>query len=351
MQLAASTPGMTGADLANLVNEAALLAARSRGTECFQRDLMEALEKVQLGPRATSSSRRGSTPDGVSRSGPCAVGDVAAGRRSRAQGLHHSARPRLGRDPVHAGTDRYGYDATYLRGRIIGALGGMAAEAGVFDVITTGSESDLEVVTRIARSMVGRWGMSERVGKLSVFPAEGDPRMAGVSDDTLNAVDEEVRRITDECYAEARRLFGRTGQDFDRIVEQLMLARRVSKRRKSMPRQASIVRSRPSVLCPFYRNSDSACHPVGFPVCGAIASLVATLAPAGMARRSAIPPDFLRLYEGLHPLCVTIDPTSQKLPRTGICDVPFGVEEPLLDMNERLGLPQRRHIQIGKYVA
>ena len=78
--------------------------------------------------------------------------------------------------------DRYGYDANYLRGRIIGALGGMAAEQEVFDVVTTGAESDLETVTRIARSMVGRWGMSERIGTLSVLPAEGDPRMAGVSD-------------------------------------------------------------------------------------------------------------------------------------------------------------------------
>jgi cell division protease FtsH len=67
--------------------------------------------------------------------------------------------------------------------------------------VTTGAESDLETVTRIARSMVGRWGMSERIGKLSVLPAEGDARMAGASDDTLNAVDDEVRRVTDECYA------------------------------------------------------------------------------------------------------------------------------------------------------
>ena len=103
-------------------------------------------------------------------------------------------------------SDRYGYDANYLRGRIIGALGGMAAEQEVFNVVTTGAENDLEMVTRIARSMVGRWGMSDRIGTLSVLPADGDPRMAGISDGLLDAVDEEVRRITDECYAEARRL-------------------------------------------------------------------------------------------------------------------------------------------------
>jgi cell division protease FtsH len=118
--------------------------------------------------------------------------------------------------------DRYGYDADYLRGRIIGALGGMAAEQEVFNIVTTGSENDLEMVTRIARSMVGRWGMSERIGTLSVLPAEGDPRMAGISDGLLDAVDEEVRRITDECYAEARRLLKENRDKLDAIVVQLL---------------------------------------------------------------------------------------------------------------------------------
>jgi cell division protease FtsH len=65
--------------------------------------------------------------------------------------------------------------------------------------------------------------MSERIGKLSVLPAEGDPRIAGISDDMLNAVDEEVRRITDECYAEARRLLRENRSKLDRIVEQLLI--------------------------------------------------------------------------------------------------------------------------------
>jgi cell division protease FtsH len=118
--------------------------------------------------------------------------------------------------------DRYGYDANYLRGRIIGALGGMAAEQEVFNVVTTGAENDLEMVTRIARSMVGRWGMSERIGTLSVLPAEGDPRMAGVSDGLLDALDEEVRRITEECYAEARRLLRDHREQLDAIVDRLL---------------------------------------------------------------------------------------------------------------------------------
>jgi cell division protease FtsH len=118
--------------------------------------------------------------------------------------------------------DRYGHDQVYLRGRIIGALGGMAAEREVFNVVTTGAESDLESVTRIARSMVGRWGMSERIGTLSVLPQEGDPRMAGVSENLLNIVDDEVRRIVDECYSEARRSLRDNREKLDSIVTQLL---------------------------------------------------------------------------------------------------------------------------------
>jgi cell division protease FtsH len=98
----------------------------------------------------------------------------------------------------------------------------MAAEQEVFNIVTTGAENDLELVTRIARSMVGRWGMSERIGTLSVLPSEGDPRMAGVSDGLLNVVDEEVRRITDECYMDARRLLRDNRDKLDAIVVQLL---------------------------------------------------------------------------------------------------------------------------------
>ena len=92
----------------------------------------------------------------------------------------------------------------------------------VFNVVTTGQRRP-ETVTRIARSMVGRWGMSERIGTLSVLPAEGDPRMAGISNGLLDAVDEEVRRITDECYADARRLLKENRDKLDAIVAQLLV--------------------------------------------------------------------------------------------------------------------------------
>jgi cell division protease FtsH len=222
-QLAASTPGMTGADIANLVNEAALLAARRRQDVVHQRDLTEALEKVQLGTarnvvipeaqrRRTAYHEAGHALIGMLQPGADPVRKVSIIPRGRALGVTLSTPE----------SDRYGYDAVYLRGRIIGALGGMAAEHEVFDLVTTGAESDLETVTRIARSMVGRWGMSERIGRLSVLPADGDPRMAGVSEGLLDAVDEEVRRITDECYEEARRLLRENRDKLDAIVVQLL---------------------------------------------------------------------------------------------------------------------------------
>jgi cell division protease FtsH len=223
-QLASSTPGMTGADLANLVNEAALLAARRREDAVSQRDLTDALEKVQLGTarnvvipeeqrRRTAYHEAGHALLGMLQPGADPVRKVSIIPRGRALGVTLSTPE----------SDRYGYDANYLRGRIIGALGGMAAEQEVFNLVTTGAESDLEIVTRIARSMVGRWGMSERIGTLSVLPAEGDPRMAGISDGLLDAVDEEVRRICDECYTEARRLLKENRDKLDAIVAQLLV--------------------------------------------------------------------------------------------------------------------------------
>ena len=248
-RLASSTPGMTGADLANLVNEAALLAARRSQDVVHHRDLSDALEKVQLGTarnvvipdeerRRTAYHEAGHALIGMLQPGADPVRKVSIIPRGRALGVTLSTPE----------SDRYGYDANYLRGRIIGALGGMAAEQEVFNVVTTGAENDLEMVTRIARSMVGRWGMSERIGTLSVLPTEGDPRMAGVSDALLDAVDEEVRRITEECYAEARRLLREHRDKLDAIVARLLESENLDE--PEIYAAANIPRPRSAALTP-----------------------------------------------------------------------------------------------------
>jgi cell division protease FtsH len=92
----------------------------------------------------------------------------------------------------------------------------------VFGVVTTGSESDLQTCTGIARAMVGRYGMSERIGPVSVFPPDVDPRTSGVAEETLDAVDKEVRRLIEEAYRRALQLLTDNRPKLDSIVTQLL---------------------------------------------------------------------------------------------------------------------------------
>lgn len=176
-QIALTTPGMTGADLANLANEAALLAAKREQTAVTGKDFADALEKVQLGSERavvmpdeekerTAYHEAGHALAGMLRPGADPVRKISIIPRGRALGVTLSTPE----------TDKYGYDYDYLRGRLVGALGGMAAEQEIYGVTTTGAESDLQTATNIARQMVGRWGMSEKVGPVQVYPQEGSPR-------------------------------------------------------------------------------------------------------------------------------------------------------------------------------
>ncbi|MFH9862579.1 ATP-dependent zinc metalloprotease FtsH [Streptomyces sp. NPDC017202] len=214
-QVARTTPGMTGAELANLANEAALLAVKRGQDQVTRSDLSEALEKVQLGAerslvmpeeerRRTAYHESGHALLGMLQPGADPVRKITIVPRGRALGVTLST----------PDADRYAYTEEYLRGRVIGALGGMAAEHVVYDMITTGSENDLEQVTGIVRGMVGRWGMSERVGRMSALP--GDAQQAyglSAAPQTLDAIDDEMRRVVDECYEEAcRKLRDHRGQ-------------------------------------------------------------------------------------------------------------------------------------------
>ena len=138
--------------------------------------------------------------------------------------------------------DRYGYDEAYLRGRIVGALGGRAAEEIVYGDVTTGAESDLEQVTRIARQMVGRWGMSDEVGLVSVLPGRGDEpgsfpaRRRRSPSATRELVDAEVRRIVDECYERSESLLRENREKLDALAEAL-LEQRDARRGRRLPRR------------------------------------------------------------------------------------------------------------------
>ncbi|BBH67835.1 ATP-dependent zinc metalloprotease FtsH [Actinoplanes sp. OR16] len=222
-RLSRTTPGMTGADLANLVNEGALVAARRGADTVTALDLANALEKVQLGAarnvvmpeaekRRTAYHESGHALLGMLQPGADPVRKVTIIPRGRALGVTLST----------PDTDRYGYDEDYLRGRIIGALGGMAAEEVVFGLVTTGAESDLETATNLARNMVGRWGMSAKVGPVSVLPPEGDPRATGVSEQLLDTVDEEIRRIVEECYVSAVTLLREHHDQLESLTERLL---------------------------------------------------------------------------------------------------------------------------------
>lgn len=221
--LARVTPGMTGAELANLVNEAALLAVKRNNPAVTERDLFDALEKVQLGTvrnvvmpaderRRTAYHESGHALLGMLEEGADPVRKISIIPRGRALGVTLST----------PDTDRYGYDETYLRGKIVGALGGMAAERLVFGVVTSGAESDLQTSTHLARMMVGRWGMSPRIGPVQILPEEGDPRALGISEGMLDILAQETRALIDQCYERALTLLRENRSRLDSLVEQLL---------------------------------------------------------------------------------------------------------------------------------
>ncbi len=207
--VASTTPGMVGADLKNLVNEAALLAAKSGREQVKPSDFTESLEKIILGAeRRITISREDRERTAYHEGGHALLGMLITGADPVRK---ISIIPRgnaLGVTFQTPDTDRYGYDIDYLRGRITGALGGRAAEELVYGSVTTGAESDLEQCTSIARQMVGRWGMCDAIGPVSIFPAaegvswySGDPRSP--SETTRSLVDSEVRALIDSCYQDA----------------------------------------------------------------------------------------------------------------------------------------------------
>jgi cell division protease FtsH len=213
--LARGTPGMSGADLANLVNEAALMAARRSARTVEMRDFEMAKDKIFMGPERRS-----------------AVMDHEELKNTAYHEAGHALIARLlpKSDPVHKVTivprgralgvtfslpekDRYGYDKVWALSKISMLFGGRIAEEVFMDQRTTGASDDFNKATQLARDMVMRYGMTDALGPMVYTENEGEvflgrsvTRTTSISEETMQKVDAEVRRIIDEQYGIARKL-------------------------------------------------------------------------------------------------------------------------------------------------
>jgi cell division protease FtsH len=225
--IAATTPGMVGADLANLVNEAALLAARRNHEAVQEADFTDAIEKIVLGAerkvmmssedrRRTAYHEGGHAIVGMLTEGADPVRKISIIPRGQALGVTFSA----------PDADRFNYSERELRAKIKVALGGRAAEEVVYGDLTTGAESDIQQLTQIARQMVGRWGMSSSIGTIAVLPADGAgpllPGAAEVSQETQRLIDEEVRRLVGAAHEEVVALLTENRARLDSLAQALI---------------------------------------------------------------------------------------------------------------------------------
>jgi cell division protease FtsH len=226
-RIAATTPGMVGADLANLVNEAALTAARRNHDVVEESDFTDALERIVLGAerqimlseedrRRTAYHEGGHAIVGMLTPGADPVRKVSIIPRGSALGVTFSA----------PDSDRFNYLQPEVLARIKVALGGRAAEEIVYSEISTGAESDIEQLTELARQMVGRWGMSSAVGPVSLIARDGSaayfPGTAEVSPETQRVLDEEVRRIVSEAHEEVLALLRENRARLDALAQALL---------------------------------------------------------------------------------------------------------------------------------
>ena len=215
--IARGTPGFSGADLSNLVNEAALFSARANLKLVTMEQFERAKDKIYMGAERRSM--------------------VMSDKEKKMTAYHEAGHAIVGfivpeHDPVYKVTiiprgralgltwylpegDRYSTSKLQLQGRIASMFGGRIAEELIFgaDGVTTGATNDIERATDLARSMVTKWGLSDRLGPLSYAEEEGEVFLGrsitqhkSVSDKTADTIDEEIRRVIDENYANAKRI-------------------------------------------------------------------------------------------------------------------------------------------------
>ena len=226
-RISATTPGMVGADLANLVNEAALLAARRNHEKVTESDFTDSLERIVLGAerqvmmteadrRLTAYHEGGHAIVGMLTQGADPVRKVSIIPRGVALGVTFAA----------PDSDRFNYSEPEIQAKIKVALGGRAAEEVVFAEISTGAESDIQQLTEIARQMVGRWGMSKTIGPVAVIPRDGSgPLLPGVSEvapETQRLVDEEVRRVVEQAHKDVISLLKANRDKLDSLAHALL---------------------------------------------------------------------------------------------------------------------------------
>jgi cell division protease FtsH len=229
--LAKRTPGFTGADLANMLNEAALLAARRGHTKIQQSDLEESLDRIMAGPQ-----RRSRIIDPKERE---VLAYHEAGHAVVGELMEHC-------DPVHKVTilprgmslgstmtvpeqDKYLVSEQQLHDMISMTLGGRVAEEVVYGEVWTGSSSDLERVTRISRAMVCEYGMSEKLGTLALGRRSHNPFLGrdynderNYSEEVARMIDEEVRSIVDRAHTRAMDLLNSNREKLDAVVAALL---------------------------------------------------------------------------------------------------------------------------------
>jgi cell division protease FtsH len=235
-KIARRTPGFTGADLSNLLNEAAILAARRNLTEISMDEVNDAIDRVLAGPekkdRVMSEKRK--TLVAYHEAGHALVGalmpdydpvqKISIIPRGRAGGLTWFT-------PSEDRMDTGLYSRSYLQNQMAVALGGRLAEEIIFgeEEVTTGASNDLQQVTRVARQMVTRFGMSDRLGPVALGRQNGNMFLGreiasdrDFSDTTAAAIDEEVRSLVDEAYQRAKNVLVSNKHILDKLAEMLI---------------------------------------------------------------------------------------------------------------------------------
>ncbi|WP_440996916.1 ATP-dependent zinc metalloprotease FtsH [Arhodomonas sp. SL1] len=231
--IARGTPGFSGADLANLVNEASLFAARRNKRVVDQQDFEDAKDKIMMGAERKSMVM---TEDEKRLTAYHESGHAIVGLRSPEHDPVHKVTiiPRgraLGVTMFLPEEDRYSFTKRRLNSQIASLFGGRLAEEIIFgpDRVTTGAQNDIQRATELARNMVTKWGLSDRMGPLSYGEDEGEVFLGHqvtqhktISDETAHAIDEEVRRIIEENYRYAKQILEESMDKLHMMAEALM---------------------------------------------------------------------------------------------------------------------------------